>query len=236
MPDAPTFLSDSALEAEIRAVHAFYQALAPKLDPVSALGGKFIFAGELSAESTHLLRAANIAGGASLTVSSAPDELRKAMRNGVVDFLVTSLDEALRILKNELRKRLPVAVGVEGNPAKIGNEMMIRGVQPDLLIPIAGAIVPLCARAAFLERGAQLVEPGGPAQDGKELRIWPVPAAWKMRMAELEARLAELLPADAYTERRWLRLSPRYLGAQARRLRSVACSDEQAATLATILA
>jgi hypothetical protein len=217
----PPSTPDPTLVREIRAVHAFYQAL----EPSCTLGGKLLFASILNDEAAQLIRAANIAGAASLTVSASPDELRKAQRNGVVDFLVTSLDEALRILKNEIRKRLPVAVAIEGSPLEVGKAMLVRGVQPDLLAPAAAAIQPLCARAAFLERGARLVEPQ-PEDPAAPLHIWPVPAAWNARLAALDAQLGKLLPADACAERRWLRLSPRYLGAAARRLRSVACDED----------
>lgn len=232
MPDPAA--SDPALLDELRAVHGFYRALAPRLVPGHALGGTLIFAGVLDPQATQLIRAANIAGAASLTVSSAPAELRAALRAGVVDFLVTSLDEALRILKNEIRKRLPVAVAVEGTPLELGNEMMARGVQPDLLPPTALAIEPACARAAFLERGAALVEPE-PDDPAEPLRIWPVPAAWNARTQDLEVKLAELLPAAAHARRRWLRLAPRYLGAQARRLRSVAANEALDAAVSALL-
>lgn len=228
-PAAPPEVLD-----QIRSVYADYRALTTWLDPVHALGGRLLYAGVLGPETEQLLRAANIAGAASLAVSASSSDLRQAMRLGVVDFIVSSLDEALRILKNELRKRLPVAVAVEGVPLELGNQMMQRGVQPDLLTPAIEDLEPLCARVAFLERDAQLVE-AQPDSAETPLRIWHVPDAWKARMAELDARLLEMLPATAYAERRWLRLSPRYLGTAARRLRSVACDTEFAEKLEAVL-
>jgi urocanate hydratase len=215
-------------------VHAFYQALVPWCDSSHALGGRLVYAGELSGQASQLIRAANIAGAASLTVSAAPGDLREAMRSGVIDFIVTSLDEALRILKNEIRKQQAVAVGVRCEPAEMGHEMMLRGVQPDLLMACPAAILPLCARTAFLERGAQPVEPA--AEDPQSpLHIWPVPAAWNARLNELDTKLLGLLPADAMAVRRWLRLSPRYLGHAARRVRSAACHAHTAHRLQDLL-
>ena len=52
------------------------------------------------------------AGAATLTASASAEAGKQAMREGVVDFLVTTLDEALRILKNEVRKHETVAVCV----------------------------------------------------------------------------------------------------------------------------
>lgn len=52
-----------------------------------------------------MVRAANIAGAASLSATTDAIAQRNSIRDRVVDFLVTSLDEARRILKNEIRKR-----------------------------------------------------------------------------------------------------------------------------------
>src|ERR1700722_14241743 len=81
----------------------------------------------------NLLYAANIAGSASLAASAEPAILREAMRDGVIDFLVNSLEEALRILKNEIRKRQTVSVGVSIEPHPLVAQMTERGVLPDLL-------------------------------------------------------------------------------------------------------
>jgi urocanate hydratase len=75
-----------------------------------------------------LVVAGNIAGAATLTVTSDVDAQKHAVRDGTVDFLVTSLDEALRILKNEIRKGATVAVRV-GEPLEdVEREMVERGV------------------------------------------------------------------------------------------------------------
>ena len=66
--------------------------LRPDTEP--SLGGKLLYAGELDAEARALLVAANIAGAASLAASADAAARKQAMRDGVVDFLVTSLDEA----------------------------------------------------------------------------------------------------------------------------------------------
>jgi hypothetical protein len=109
-------------------------------DAEPSLGGKLLYVGELDAEARALLVAANIAGVASLAVSANPTARKQALRDGVVDFLVTSLDEALRILKNELRKRQAVAVCVAAAPsvpeAEFARNLLLRGVQPDLVRPI----------------------------------------------------------------------------------------------------
>jgi urocanate hydratase len=112
-----------------------YMALAATLplDLQSGLGGKLLYAGELNSQGRNLLYAANIAGAASLATSADPAVQRQAIRDGVIDFLVTSLEEALRILKNEIRKHQPVSVGISADPHWLAAQMLDRGVLPDLL-------------------------------------------------------------------------------------------------------
>src|SRR5215475_15725073 len=80
---------------------SFYTRLIPHDRESSGLGGKLLYAGELDEDCRALIAAANIAGAASLCVSADARAQKRAIHEGVVDFLVTSLDEALRILKNE---------------------------------------------------------------------------------------------------------------------------------------
>jgi len=96
----------------IQSVCAIYKSLVESrfLDQEVGLGGMLLFGGDIgTAESQghgrDLLFAANIAGVASLAASDDPATQRQAIREGVVDFCVNSLEEALRILKNEVRKR-----------------------------------------------------------------------------------------------------------------------------------
>jgi len=216
----------STIEQEMAAVYRLYSALARELDPEFGLGGRLLFAGELDPAGCRLIRAANIAGAASLTASADAAVQRQAIREGVVDFLVTSLDEALRILKNEIRKRQAVAVCVAEAPRTLARQMAERGVQPDLLAPSAA----LADGAVFLAQGARLVE-AEPQPEGRKFLVLEIPAAWAQRIAEFDALLAESVDAADSANRRWLRLSPRYLGPKMRRLRSLECDEETAARL-----
>ena len=105
----------------------------PLATPETGLGGKLFYAAPLDEEGRALLVAANIAGAATLAASADRDAQKQALRDGVVDFVVTNLDEALRILKNQLRKRETVAVCIAQPPSEVEREMNQRGVAPDLL-------------------------------------------------------------------------------------------------------
>lgn len=205
MPDRP--IIDPTLIAELESIYLLFAAL--MRNSADGLGGKLLYAGELDREGAHLVRAANIAGAASLSATSDPAAQRAAIREGVIDFLVTSLDEALRILKNEIRKKNAVAVGIAAPPSQIVAEMHQRGVQPDLL-----RNEPHGTSADFLSQGAHRIEPIPPAPDHQML-IVPAPSH------AFEERVLALLGEHDQTARRWLHLAPRYLGPQSRRIRSI---------------
>jgi urocanate hydratase len=69
--------------------------------------------------------------------------------------MVNDLDEALRILKNAVRKREAVSVGLAGNCADVIPEMASRGVVPDLLTDQTSAHDPL---NGYIPRGMSLQE------------------------------------------------------------------------------
>jgi urocanate hydratase len=214
-------------DPEIDAVHHFYACLAPLIDPKDGLGGKLLFAGELDQNATHLIRAANIAGAATLAASADAAALRQALREGVIDFLVTTLDESLRILKNEIRKRQPVAVAVSQAASAIALEMLDRGVQPDLLPPATKSTA--TSLSGFTALGARHISPPPPST--RTLLALSIPVTWSNRPAEFEALLATHIAPDDHTNLRWLHLSPRYLGHAARRIRSLECPPAIAAQL-----
>jgi hypothetical protein len=214
---------DPAVQAELDAVYRLYAALSRNSDPETGLGGKLLYAGELHLEGFRLVRAANIAGAASLSATADPDQQKKAVREGVVDFLVTSLEEALRILKNEIRKRRGVAVGVALAPESVEQEMFERGVLPDFLFP--GATF-----AEWEKRGAETVEIAQ-VPPGKTLLTVALPSSLRQFMPEFESLLLDGLAGDDFAARRWCRVSPRYLGPQTRQYRSLPCDTDMSSTL-----
>jgi hypothetical protein len=199
-----------------------------------SLGGKLLYAGELDRSGSKLAIAGNIAGAATLAASAQAATLRQAMRDGVIDFLVNSLDEALRILKNEIRKHEPVAVAVSIAPEAMANEMLDRGVLPDLLPPQPQAAPLESAIATFIAQGAQRIALT-PARPASRFLIWQIPAEFTQRPADFDAQLLEHLPPGDLQTSRWLRQSPRYLGPRYRRLRSLSCDEETATRLINVL-
>ena len=181
----------------------------PHADSESGLGGSLFYAGEMDEAGRALVVAANIAGAATLVASADLSAQKQAIRDAIADFLVTSLDEALRILKNQLRKRETVSVCVAMAPAAMECEMNERGVQPDLL------------RSA-------VDDAPGIGVDSPALLTWSVASAPAQSLPQLDAIALECLGADDWAARRWLRLAPRYLGRMAQGIRALVCSRDVA--------
>src|SRR5215469_1244948 len=187
-------------------VLSYYARLIPPHAEASDpdLGGSLLFAGDLDEDGRALIVASNIAGAASLCATQDEQAQKQAIRDGIVDFLVTSLDEALRILKNEIRKRAPVAVCIGAPSAQIESQMSERGVAPDVLRP---------SDADARNTGA--------VPDDVALVSWSVsstPARWMPKLDAFALDCAGELPEST---RRWLRMSPRYLGRQAQSIHLV---------------
>ncbi len=87
--------------------------------------------------------AATMTGAAFLGIDVDAERIKKRLKTGYCDFMVTTLDEALRILKNALRKKENVSVGLVGNCADVIPELAERGVLPDILTDQTSAHDPL---------------------------------------------------------------------------------------------
>jgi hypothetical protein len=201
----------------------------PTLYREKGLGGKLLYADQLEGAGSVLVVAANIAGVASLSATENIATQRQAIRARVVDILVSSVGEALPILRQEIRQSNPVAVCVTQSPGQVECEMEELGVWPDLLPPGALNADRL---ESFLDHGAQKINPVA-ASENQTVLTWTVdrvPALW---LPKLDAIALDCLDsyqgaqgsADPYAwaQRRWLTHAPGYLGRLARGSRLWRC-------------
>ena len=204
------------------------------VDPEQGLGGRLIFAGELQPESSvadALVTAANIAGAATLV--AAPDALaqRRAMRDALADFVVNTVEEALRILKNEVRQRRAVSVAVAVSAVYLMEEMLRRGVQPDALAAQQNATSAhesaqgAFLHQAFLRQGARLLDATETFHG--HFVSWRQEKCCASRATPVETAAREIATDGA--RQRWLRLAPRYLGRAAQRAMGVSIRAEEQA-------
>jgi len=107
------------------------------------LAGRWILTAGLGGMGGAQPLAATMAGAAFLGVEVDPERIKKRLKTGYCDFMVNSLDEALRILKNAVRKKEAVSVGLVGNCADIVPGLAARGVLPDILTDQTSAHDPL---------------------------------------------------------------------------------------------
>jgi urocanate hydratase len=108
-----------------------------------SLAGKLVVSGGMGGMGGAQPLAATMNGGAFLGIDVDPERIKRRLKTGYCDVMVTNLDEALRILKNAVRKREAASVGLVGNCADVIPEMAQRGVVPDLLTDQTSAHDPL---------------------------------------------------------------------------------------------
>ncbi|HYK36185.1 hypothetical protein [Alloacidobacterium sp.] len=191
-------------------------------------GGLLVFYGELDRQGMAMAVAANIAGAASLGIDADADRAKLALRQGFCDFVVNSLDEALRILKNEVRKKQPVAVALVGDPESIVAEMLERGVQPDLVA--CGGL----QSEAFIKRGSTALPAAATIADTLVV-TWSVSRDAAMWLPRVDAIAMESLENASDARAKWIRLAPRYLQKNLAREHYVRMRSEELLRFADLL-
>ncbi|MGB6978547.1 MAG: urocanate hydratase, partial [Candidatus Acidiferrales bacterium] len=105
--------------------------------------GKLVASGGMGGMGGAQPLPATLNGAAFLGIDVDPERIKRRVKSGYCDMMVNDLDEALRILKNAVRKREAVSVGLVGNCADVVPELARRGVVPDLLTDQTSAHDPL---------------------------------------------------------------------------------------------
>ena len=119
------------------------------------LEGKLVVSGGMGGMGGAQPLAATMAGAAFLGIDVDAERIKKRLKTGYCDFMVNSLDEALRILKNAVRKKEAVSVGLVGNCADVIPELVERGVVTDVLTDQTSAHDPL---NGYVPNGMSLAE------------------------------------------------------------------------------
>src|SRR6516165_10124546 len=107
------------------------------------LAGKLVASGGMGGMGGAQPLAATLNGAAFLGIDVDPDRIKRRVKSGYCDVMVSDLDEALRILKNAVRTREATSVGLVGNCADVIPELARRGVVPDLLTDQTSAHDPI---------------------------------------------------------------------------------------------
>jgi len=146
----------------------------------SDLAGRLVASGGMGGMGGAQPLAATLNGAAFLGIDVDPERIKRRVKTGYCDVMVNDLDEALRILKNAVRKREATSVALVGNCADVIPELARRGVVPDLLTDQTSAHDPL---GGYIPQGLNV-------EQAAELRH-DNPEAYRKRSLESIARHVE---------------------------------------------
>jgi urocanate hydratase len=186
-------------------------------------GGALILACGMGAGAGEFSIASNIAGAGFLGVDSRPEVCRATLRSGACDFVVNSVDEALRVLKNEIRKHKPVSVALSMDEGAALTELMERGVQPELFTAFGeAALIAADAAQRFSVHRAVIANlrqgPGIGIDAHARLEEFTSKRGLKSeallclngeQLRESDAQLLQLVPPED-PRRRWFAAAPRF--------------------------
>lgn len=218
------------MSATASAYRVLERCAPPVTNGASSFGGKLLLCPGLGLCGFAYSLAMSIAGGTFLGVEPRPQRLKEALRDGVCDYMVNSLDEALRVLKNEIRKKAPVSVGLLGDIASVLNEAIERGVQPDYVVAGSrlaedGILDPFERRGAFRLHDAIT---SGAAEEAVNL---VVASAASSTLRVFENVVATVLAGSAASRLKWAESSARYFRRTIPPMRSALMDQAQAAAL-----
>jgi len=185
-------------------------------------GGALIVAFGLGGGGSALSIAGNIAGAGCLAIDARAEAGRAALRSGACDFVVNTVDEALRVLKNEIRKHQPVSVALTMDETAALQELVERGVQPELFAAFGEAKSAEDAARRFGGHGAVIADFGGKSGMGLDVdaRLEEFTSQHGFSLAAFsfldgeqvrarDAELLQLVPPDD-RRRRWFASAPRF--------------------------
>ena len=215
-------------------------------------GGELILCCGLGPDGAALSLAANIAGAACLSIEPDPVIARQALRNGACDFVVNSIDEALRALKNEIRRRRPLSVGLQGDRAPILQELIDRGIAPKLFSDMTEGVSLDYAFDFKRHSGTQIIDfnqsMGSTEAGGLEAieadnfiqtildrHQWHLASFAQPTLSALhafDARALTVINPEDSMRRRWLQLAPKVLPRELPLRRCLFVSSQESELLA----
>ncbi|HZL27839.1 MAG TPA: hypothetical protein VFC39_15035 [Acidobacteriaceae bacterium] len=128
------------------------------------------------ASETGLSAAASLAGAVSLVVDADAALMKTHFRDGAFDFVVNTLDEALRAIKNEIRRGNSLAIGLISEPSAVLKEASERGLAARFVL--TNSEVYQLPHANVAETDAALVDLGNSTEPSRQLASWLSQRAW----------------------------------------------------------
>ena len=108
-----------------------------------SLKGKFILTAGMGGMSGAQPLAVTMNEGVILDVEVDPKRIERRLKQGFCEFMVWDLDEALKLVDEALKKKIPRSIGLVGNASDIHPELVKRGIIPDVVTDQTSAHDPL---------------------------------------------------------------------------------------------
>jgi urocanate hydratase len=185
-------------------------------------GGQLVFTCGEGCSTSGLSAAVSIAGGTTLALDPDASAVKATFRQGGIDFVVNTLDEALRVLKNEVRQHKPLGVGLIAELEPVLAEIAARGVLPDLQVTLDPPSNPMLVPPAPMPPLAgvsqlHLANADGIVAPTETLTAWLAANSLAEILVEpttnlraLDEKLLSLIPADDTVRRHWLQRISHY--------------------------
>ena len=231
-------LSSSAPDIQSRTLRTFTALYQLRTD----WGGALILSIGLGPQGAALAFASNIAGAVCLSLEEDSATAHAALRSGACDFVVNSLDEALRAVKNEVRKHLPISVGLQGSYSEVLSELLERGVAPDLVADLSDSRTDSDVLEAFWTQGSLILDFGPATATQAAVSVEDLLHAaltrhdWRMEqflqpttaaLRAFDAEVLKLVPPGDPLRTKWLHAAPKILPRESPIQRSLWLTPEE---------
>ncbi len=178
------------------------------LQKLESLAGTLVVCVGMETAGAEWAIASTLSGAAFLGIHPQLQPLKFSQQQNACDFLVNSLDEAVRILKNEIRKRQPISVGLLGSAEEVLSQLVERGIQPEFLVnSTLDAAATHQAKLHLTKRGAILLQERYESTQHAIIR-WIIENPKDVPL--IDVRALSVLPAEDAVRRRWVQRAGAY--------------------------
>jgi urocanate hydratase len=108
-----------------------------------SLAGRLVLTGGLGGMGGAQPLAVTMNGGVALIVEVDEARIARRLEQGFCDVSTPDLDEAVGLVEDARRQRRPLSVALLGNAAEVHSQLVLRGVQPDVVTDQTSAHDPL---------------------------------------------------------------------------------------------
>jgi urocanate hydratase len=122
-----------------------------------SLAGRFVLTGGMGGMGGAQPLAIKMNDGVCLDVEADEARIRRRVDNRYCDVLVRDLDEALRLVREAVKRKTGTSIGLVGNCAEVHPQLVQRGIVPDIVTDQTSAHDPL---GGYIPKGLSVKEAG----------------------------------------------------------------------------